>query len=49
MRRFSDPTSDDSDFMPLTPEERKLIKKYCARTLTILITAGLIIYMLWKL
>jgi len=48
MKRFSDPTADDSDFTPLSPEDRELVKKYCYRILTTLITLGLIIYILWK-
>lgn len=48
MRRSSDPTSDDSDFMPLDPEDLNLVNGYLKKAFAIIIILGLINYKLWK-
>jgi hypothetical protein len=45
MRHFFDPTSEDGDYVPLTPEERKAIYKGGAVMLLIVAIEALIIYL----
>ncbi len=46
LHSFDDPTSEDGDYISLTPEERKAIYKASAVMLGILAIEALIIY-LW--
>lgn len=42
---FDDPTSEDGDYVPLTPEERKAIYKAGGLMLLIVAAEALIIYL----
>ena len=41
---FNDPTADDSDWVPLTTEERKALYTVSTVILVVLVLAGIIIY-----